>query len=197
MLRRFNPFEDFSSIFRGFDNLLQQALEVDDVDEAAPARLAALAAPHLPATRLTAFAGRTYPAVETLRRGNQIILRAELPGMSLADLDISVVDNQLLLRGEKRAVREQDDSPTYFREISYGRFERAFTLPQGVKPEQVSARYENGVLEITLPAKALEDASRKVPIQIGAGAHRSAPATGCDRPSVAPARARGPRHQAG
>jgi HSP20 family molecular chaperone IbpA len=147
--------------------------------------------------RFAYLAGRTYPAVETLRRGNQIILRAELPGVSLADLDISVVDHQLLLRGEKRAVREQDDSPTYFREISYGRFERAFTLPQGVKPEQVNARYENGVLEITLPAKALEDASRKVPIQIGAGAHRSAPATGCDRPSVAPARARGPRHQAG
>ncbi len=169
MLRRFNPFEDFSSIFRGFDNLFRQAFDFEGAPQAASGLLTSGEDSTLPAHVLAGSGRWTHPAVESFRRGNQIVLRAELPGVDPKDLDMSVVDNHLILRGEKRQERQESDSDTYFREISYGRFERSFTLPRGVKPEQVNARFENGVLEVTLPATALEDAGRKVPIQIGSG----------------------------
>ena len=170
MLRRFNPFEEFSSIFRGFDNLFRGMGDFDDdMTGTGTRQLASGEASHLPAHRTGTWGGWTYPAVESFRRGNQIVLRAELPGVDPKDLDMSVVDNHLILRGEKRHEHQEGDSESFIREISYGRFERSFALPRGVKPEQVNARFENGVLEVTLPASALEDAGRKVPIQIGAG----------------------------
>ncbi|MFQ5670146.1 MAG: Hsp20/alpha crystallin family protein [Acidobacteriota bacterium] len=166
MYRVTNPFEDFSSIFRGFDNLLQQFL--GDFEPVTRHLLPAGAEPvtGLPAPR---WSRMVYPAVESFRRGDEIVFRAELPGVDPKDLSVSVEDNRLILRGEKKMKKEADDADHYLREVFHGRFERVFDLPKGLKPEQLKARFENGVLEITLPAEGLHAAARRVPIQITSG----------------------------
>ena len=175
MRRYFSPFEDFSSIFRSFDNLFPQGFDSetgfrpaallpevsDSGEEQRPAR-------REPWLRWG------YPAVESFRRDDEIVLRAELPGVDPKDLDMTVVDNQLVIRGEKREEHRKDDTEVLLREVSYGRFERSFTLPRGVKAEQVNATFVNGVLEVTLPAQGLEDAGKHVPIQIGDGTEKKA-----------------------
>jgi HSP20 family protein len=173
MRRYFNPFEDFSSIFRSFDNLFRQTFDFDT-----GFRPAALL-PEVSDTgeeprpaRRESWLRWGYPAVESFRRGNEIVLRAELPGVDPKDLDMSLVDNQLVIRGEKREEHRQDDAEVLLREVSYGRFERSFTLPRGVKAEQLKASFNNGVLEVTLPAQGLEEAGKSVPIQISDGTQK-------------------------
>jgi HSP20 family protein len=159
MLIRWSPYGDFANLFQSFDNLVRQA--------ANPAEAAAVDSEE---TAVTPWLGRmSYPAVESFRRGDNHILRIEIPGVDPKDLEMTVVDGRLVLKGEKRRERKEEDKDHYLREVAYGRFERSFRLPRGIKGEQLQARHENGVLTVTIPAQGLEDASRRVPIQISSG----------------------------
>ncbi len=157
MLIRWTPYNEFANIFHSFDNLLRQSAGSTEGAEATSEGSTA---------SLNWSAGGAFPAVETFRRGDSLVLKAELPGVDPGDIEMTVEDGRLILRGEKKEEREEKDSHLYLREVSYGRFERSFRLPRGVKAEQVTARYRNGVLEVTVPARSLEEASRKVPIQL-------------------------------
>jgi HSP20 family protein len=166
-MRRFYPFEDISSIFRSFDSLFRQAFDFDTGFVPAALLPESTESRRSPAPqRLASCSTWGYPAVESFRRDDEIVLRAEIPGVDPKDLDMTVVNNQLIIRGEKKEEHQRDDSDYSFREVFHGHFERSFTLPRGVKAEQLKATFKNGVLEVTLPAQGLEDASRKVPIQI-------------------------------
>jgi HSP20 family protein len=101
------------------------------------------------------------PAVEVQEHETEIVLRAELPGLTAADLDIQVTRNAVSLAGERRQETNVEAKPgTYHSEIRYGRFQRIVPLRVKVESEQVKANYTDGVLTLTLP-KA-EDERRKV-----------------------------------
>ena len=119
--------------------------------------------------------GAWSPSVDIYENKEQIVLEAELPGMKQEDFDLSVENNVITLRGERR-FEKTDDSDNYHRvERSYGSFTRSFTLPQSVSAEGAKAEYNNGVLRVTLP-KREEAKSRRIEV-IGAEGGIMAPKT--------------------
>lgn len=111
--------------------------------------------------------GAWSPSVDIYENKDQIVLEAELPGMKQEDFDLSIENNVITLRGERK-FEKSDESDNFHRvERSYGSFTRSFTLPQTVSAEGASAEYSNGVLRVTLP-KREEAKSRKIEIS-GAG----------------------------
>src|ERR671938_387460 len=119
--------------------------------------------------------GAWSPSVDIYENKDQIVLEAELPGMSREDFDLSIENNVITLRGERR-FEKKDESDNYHRvERSYGSFTRSFTLPPTVSPENVTAEYKNGVLRVTLP-KREEVKARRIEIA-GEGAETKTPRT--------------------
>ncbi|MGB9180318.1 MAG: Hsp20/alpha crystallin family protein [Pyrinomonadaceae bacterium] len=97
--------------------------------------------------------GAWNPNVDIYENKDQIVLEAELPGMNREDFDLSIENNILTLRGERR-FEKRDESDNYHRvERSYGSFTRSFTLPQTVSAEGATAEYRNGVLRVALPKR--------------------------------------------
>jgi HSP20 family protein len=112
--------------------------------------------------------GAWAPSVDIYENKDQIVLEAELPGMKQEDFDLSIENNVITLRGERR-FEKTDESDNYHRvERSYGAFTRSFTLPQTVSAEEARAEYSNGVLRVTLP-KREEAKSRRIEVT-GTGA---------------------------
>ena len=102
----------------------------------------------------TAFRGSWAPSVDIFEtEKHDLVLRAELPGMSREDIEVTVENGTIVIKGEKKfdpAVKEE-----HYRRIerAYGTFHRSFTLPNTVDASKVSAEYKNGVLTVTLPFK--------------------------------------------
>ena len=110
--------------------------------------------------------GSWVPAVDVTETAEELLLTAELPGLTRDDVELEVENNVLTLRGEKAEIRrEGDDAPKYHLwERRYGAFQRSFTLPRTVKPEEIEAEFENGVLHVRLP-KAPEAQTRRIAIR--------------------------------
>jgi HSP20 family protein len=106
---------------------------------------------------------RYYPQVESYTEGNTLHLKADLPGIDPKAVEITVEGTQLTLKGERKAEHAAQDGT--YREVRYGSFARTFTLPTGVKAEDVQASYRNGVLELAIPLPA-ERLPKKVPIAV-------------------------------
>ncbi|HEX3157444.1 MAG TPA: Hsp20/alpha crystallin family protein [Gemmatimonadaceae bacterium] len=105
------------------------------------------------------------PQIETFRRGDEIVVRADLPGVRKEDIQIDVSDDVLTLTGERQEQKEERDEGFFRREQRYGTFYRAIPLPEGVDEEQIEARYDNGVLEVKVPMpKQREQRGRRVQI---------------------------------
>jgi HSP20 family protein len=105
-----------------------------------------------------------WPNVELGETDTDIQVIAELPGMEENDLDITVEEGVLTLRGEKKA--EVEDKDRGYTERSYGRFERRIGLPRGIEQDKASATFRNGVLTITLPrSEAANENVRRIPIK--------------------------------
>jgi HSP20 family protein len=98
-------------------------------------------------------------------RENEVVVRAEVPGMSKEDIDISVLGNTLTISGERKSEEEVKEDDYYYCESSYGRFQRDISLPQGVKAEDIKASYKDGVLEVILPKKE-EAKPKKIEVAI-------------------------------
>ena len=105
------------------------------------------------------------PAVEGSEDKGHYLIRAALPGVDPKNVEVSMADDRLIIKGERK--RETDVKPdAYFaRELPYGPFERAFSLPEGIDASKISARFVHGMLEVTVPKPASE-APRKVAIAI-------------------------------
>lgn len=119
--------------------------------------------------------GAWTPPVDIYENKDHIVLEAELPGMNREDFELTIENNVLTLRGERR-FEKKDESDNYHRvERSYGAFSRSFTLPQTISGEGATAEYKNGVLRVTL-AKREEVKARRIEIS-GEGTEASAPRT--------------------
>jgi len=103
------------------------------------------------------------PPVDMVDRKDEILLRADLPGLSEKDIEVTVQDNILTICGERREEREKKED-YYCCERSLGAFSRSLMLPTGVETDKVKATFKNGVLEIRLP-KAKEAKARKIEIR--------------------------------
>ena len=104
------------------------------------------------------------PPVELVEEDDEFVLTAELPGMSKEDVEVSIDDNVLTLKGEKKTEREEERDRMHIREREYGRFERSFTLPRNVSTDEARADFHDGIVEIHLP-KGEEAKSRKIEIK--------------------------------
>ena len=97
--------------------------------------------------------GTWAPAVDIYETEKEIVLKADLPGMNLADVDISLNNNVLSVRGERRFEKEVKEDSYHRVERAYGNFVRTFTVPNTVNAEQIEASYDAGVLKITMPKR--------------------------------------------
>jgi HSP20 family protein len=90
-------------------------------------------------------------AAEVFDDENRIVVRLEAPGMEAKEFDLQVVDDVLIIKGEKRIQREHSEGYYHVKECAYGRFERAIRLPGAVDSDKAQADYKNGILRIELP----------------------------------------------
>jgi HSP20 family protein len=105
------------------------------------------------------------PLVDVLENDNEVIVKAELPGLNAKDIDVRLENNVLVLKGERHFEKEAKEENYHRIEREYGSFSRSFVLPTLVDGDRVSAEYKDGVLKIVLPKK--EEIKRK-PIKIAA-----------------------------
>lgn len=133
MTSRRNPWGDLLSLQEEMNRLFESTL-------GGPQRNASL------------FGTDYIPPVDVLRTSDSIVVRVDLPGMKKEDLDLTVVNNRLVIRGEKK--HEQEEGKNVHRvERFYGSFERVIDLPNPVDSEKIGATFRDGVLEVTCPLR--------------------------------------------
>lgn len=103
-------------------------------------------------------------AVDVAEDDKAYTITAELPGVSEKDVDVSVHDGMLVIKGEKRQEKEEKSKDRYVSERSYGAFQRMFSLPAGTDEGKVAAEFHNGILTVTVP-KAQSHNVRKVDVK--------------------------------
>lgn len=107
-----------------------------------------------------------FPAVNVTQDDDAIYITAELPGISGEDLDITVEESTVLLKGERKVDPESEDISYHRRERGEGKFSRTVTLPTRIMTDRVKAETKNGILRLSLP-KAEEVKPKKIEIKLG------------------------------
>jgi HSP20 family protein len=105
------------------------------------------------------------PAIDAFQRGNEFVVRADVPGLSRDDLSVEVGEDALTIRGERKQDREEEREGVFRRERSYGTFYRVLPLPEGAVADSAKATFKDGVLEVVLQAPPHEvSRGRKIDI---------------------------------
>lgn len=142
MMQRWDPFSELREMQRDMDRLFARFGK--DVSISAPGF------------------GEWIPSVESYRKGNDLIFKFELPGLDPKEVNVTVDESahQLIVSGERKSEKETKEEDYINRELVYGTFERRFILPEGVKSDQVKAKFTNGILEVSVPAAELRKAKK-------------------------------------
>ena len=111
------------------------------------------------------------PAVDVFEEADNIRITAEIPGVQPENIGISLEGNLLTISGTKQQEAEEKTERVHRYERVYGAFERAFTLPASVEPKDIKARYDHGVLTVTLP-KSEKAKPRQIEVEVGGGKSR-------------------------
>jgi HSP20 family protein len=119
----------------------------------------------------------TVPPIDAYRTDAGLCVRMELPGMRPEDVDISVQEGQLVVSGEREFDQKIEEDRWVRRERSYGRFQRAFTLPEGTDADKITASFEHGMLQLDIPNPP-ERQPRKIQIKAGESGEQPAQVTG-------------------
>jgi HSP20 family protein len=109
--------------------------------------------------------GGWLPAMDVVERKEEILVRADLPGLTEKDIEVTVQQGVLTLKGERKAEAEEKEDTVYLDERPVGPFVRTLTLPADVDQEKIEARFKNGVLEVRLH-KTREARTRKIEIKV-------------------------------
>ncbi len=113
-----------------------------------------------------AFSGTPAVDITETEKGYKVV--AELPGMDEKNVEVKIVNGMLTIKGEKREEKEEEKQDYYVRERSFGSFERAFPVPDGVDLDKVDASFKKGVLTVTLPKTAeAQKAEKKIDVKPG------------------------------
>jgi len=131
---RWEPFRDLVASQRDFDRLFREAFS--------------------PVFGEGELSTRTWaPPVDIYENGDNLVLKAELPGVDPKEVEIRVEDNTLYLKGERKFEKEVKEENYHRVERSYGTFTRTFSLPNTIDSDKVQAEYKDGVLTLTMPKK--------------------------------------------
>jgi HSP20 family protein len=121
-----------------------------------------------PAWRFETPLGFAAPAIDVSEDDKAYKISAELPGIGERDIDITLAGDSLVLKGEKRQEKEEKEKNYYVSERSYGAFQRAFALPDGIDRDKIDAQFAKGVLTITLPKTAdAQKKTKKIAVKAG------------------------------
>jgi len=104
------------------------------------------------------------PPIEVKHVGVNFIVTAELPGIALENVKVEVIDEALVIEGEKKTVKEEQGEGYYRTERCYGSFYRSIPLPKAAKTAEIKAELTNGVLKVVIPVPELKPLLRQVPI---------------------------------
>ena len=107
------------------------------------------------------------PAIDVIQRDEDLVVWAEIPGARPEDVDITVQNGVLTISGKLEEEREEERQGYLVRERRYGTFRRSLQLPQDVDEDQISARFENGILEITIPGAAAGREPKRIQVEGG------------------------------
>ena len=118
------------------------------------------------------------PQLEAFERDGNLIIRADLPGLTKDDINVDITDDAIKIRGERRQEKEENKDGYYRSERSYGSFYREIPLPGRVNRDEANATFRNGVLEITMPAPARQSGSQRLEINDGAATEQQPKAMG-------------------
>jgi HSP20 family protein len=113
-------------------------------------------------------AGPWLPRIDMVARGGKLVVRADLPGLAMEDIRVTLEQNALIIDGERRTELEETEGEVWRAERIHGRFRRVIPLPDGVESDTAEARFANGVLEITMRAPDSENRGRRIEIRSGA-----------------------------
>ena len=105
------------------------------------------------------------PSVDVSETKNDLVIKAELPGLDPKDIDISMNNGYLTIKGEKKNEKEERDENYHLIERSYGSFTRSVRLPREVQSDKITASFKNGILKITLP-KSEEAKKKEIKIKV-------------------------------
>ncbi len=144
-LRELVPFRDFERVRREMDRLWDSFFEVPK--------------------RRPEEAAEWLPSLDVAETKNEIVVKAEIPGMEPKDIDISFSDGMLTIKGEKKQEKEEKEQNYHLVERSYGVFTRSIRLPADVQTDKIKASYKNGILAVTLP-KSEEAKKKEVKIKV-------------------------------
>jgi HSP20 family protein len=111
--------------------------------------------------RRTAAVFGAVPAVDVVETDRAYEIKAELPGMDEKSVEVKVANGVLSIRGEKQDEKEEKQKDYYLRERSFGSFERAFQIPEGVDADKIEANFKKGVLTVILPKSVEAQKSEK------------------------------------
>ncbi len=106
------------------------------------------------------------PLLEAFARDGDLVIHADLPGVKLDEVDITLDGNTLTISGERKATSGEEVN-YYLREAPLGAFRRSVAVPEGVDADSIKARFENGVLEVVLPGAVVETQPKKIAIESG------------------------------
>ena len=141
LVRRTSPLRDLDMLVRRMDGLFHNGVgEAETMDHWAP-------------------------AMDVIEKGDQVVLRAELPGLSEDEVEITVENGTLTLQGEKKFQHEESEGNYRRLESRYGSFHRTFSLPTSVDQERIDAHFSKGVLGIELP-KAEQAKPKKISVRV-------------------------------
>ncbi len=112
------------------------------------------------------------PQTEVFRRGNDLVVQADLPGMSKDDINVDIENDRIIIRGERQSENERSEEGSFYTERSYGSFYRSIPLPEGVDLDAAKANFNNGVLEVTMPLPQQKSGGRS--LEIGEGNQQDA-----------------------
>jgi HSP20 family protein len=108
---------------------------------------------------------RFAPLVDIYEKGNNVMMELELPGIKKDDIEICIEGDNLVISGEVREEKDIKKDNYYRSERRYGRFERSFTIDRSILPDEIEAKYQDGILKITLPKKEVKEESKKIEIK--------------------------------
>lgn len=105
------------------------------------------------------------PSVDIYEEGKYLVVKAELPGMERDNINVRLLNNSLIISGEKKSERSEGNKEFYRIERSSGSFERSIILPSGINGEKASASFTNGILEVRIPKSSEQKLGREIAIK--------------------------------
>ena len=108
---------------------------------------------------------RFSPQLDIFEREGKLVVRADLPGMTKDDINVDISEEAIVIEGERKYEHEQNEGGVYRSERSYGRFHREIPLPEGVKTDNATATFRNGVLEISIEVPKTAKNRRRIQIE--------------------------------